>query len=55
VIDLSGGTQKWKEKKKLSENIYIVSVLTDYLTCLITLFRSLKKIFSKNTENILKP
>jgi hypothetical protein len=32
VIDLNGITRKWKEqKKKISENIYIMSVLTDYL------------------------
>jgi hypothetical protein len=42
-----------KIEKKLSENIYIVSLLTGYLVRVLTLFRSLKKFFSKMTENVL--
>jgi hypothetical protein len=42
------------EKRKFSENIYIVLLLSDYLTGQIPLFRLLKKIFSINTENVLK-
>jgi hypothetical protein len=44
-----------KVKKKLSENIYIVPLLTDYLIGVTTLFRLLQKFFSKTIKNLLKP
>jgi hypothetical protein len=50
LIDLSEVIRKWKEQKKLSENIYIVN----YLMCLLTVFRSLKKFFSKKNGKHIK-